>query len=73
MMMGLGFLAMLLLWGALLAILVGGVALVFGKTTDARSLSTEPQPTARQLLDERLARGEINQEEYEEIRVRLDP
>jgi putative membrane protein len=73
MMMGLGFLAMLLLWGALLAILVGGVALVFGKTTGARSLSTEPQPTARQLLDERLARGEINQEEYEEIRVRLDP
>jgi uncharacterized membrane protein len=29
------------------------------------------QPTARQVLDARLARGEISTEEYEEIRARI--
>lgn len=71
-MMGFGFLAMLLFWGALLAILAGGAALVLGKTRGTSLLATQPLPTARQLLDGRLARGEINQEEYEEIRVRLE-
>lgn len=70
--MGFGFLAMLLFWGALLAILVGGAALLLGKTTGTSVLATKPQQTPRQLLDERLARGEISPEEYEEIRIRLE-
>jgi putative membrane protein len=75
MMMGFGFLGMLLLGGALLALLalgVGGAVLVFRGTTDARSPGGQRQPTARQVLDERFARGEIGREEYEAIRARID-
>jgi uncharacterized membrane protein len=60
--------------------MVGGVALALAlggtgwlRRTDAFRLSGEQrQPTPRQLLDQRLARGEIDQEEYEAIRARLE-
>lgn len=70
MMMGFGFVGMLLFWGVLLALLVGGVILLLRQTPGARSTG-EQRPTARQILDERLARWEISPEEYAAIRVRL--
>ena len=72
MMMGFGFFGMLLFWGALLAPLVGGAVLVLRQTPGTRSPGEQRQPTARQVLDERFARGEISREEYEPIRARLD-
>jgi uncharacterized membrane protein len=71
-MMGFGFLSMLLGWGALLVVLAGGAALVFGKTTRTNLLVAQPQETARTVLHERLAKGEISPEEYELIRTRLE-
>ena len=69
--MGFGFLGMLLFWGILLVALVGGAVLVFRQITGARPSDGQHKPTARQVLDERLARGEIDQEEYEVIHARI--
>lgn len=71
-MMGFGFLGMFLFWGVSLALVIVGAVLVFRQTTDARSESGQRQPTARQVLDERFARGEISQEEYDKIRTHIE-
>jgi putative membrane protein len=70
--MGFGFLAMLLLWGIPLALVVGGAAWVFRQATGTRQPGGQRQPTARQVLDERFARGEISREEYETIRAQIE-
>ena len=72
MMMGFGFFGMLLFWSALLAPLVGGTVLVLRQIAGTRSSGEQRQPTARQVLDERFAQGEISREEYEQIRARLE-
>jgi len=70
-MMGFGFFGMLLFWSALLVPLVGGTVLVLRQIAGTRSSSEQRQPTARQVLDERFAQGEITIAEFEEIRNRL--
>jgi uncharacterized membrane protein len=72
MMIGFGFLGMLLFWGALFALLVGGAALVLRQMAGARLPVRQRQPTVRQVLDERLAQGEISEEEYETIRAKIE-
>ena len=73
MMFGFGLLV-LLLGGLFVALLQGGSGLL-SKTgdVDLSGLSAQrQQPSARQVLDERLARGEISPEEYETIRARIE-
>ncbi len=72
MMMGFGFLGMLLFWGVLLLLLVGGAILVLRQTAGVRPPGEERRSAARQILDERLARGEINREEYDAVRAQLE-
>lgn len=72
MMMGFGFLGILLFGGVLLALLIGGLASVLRQTGDTPSFGGQRQPTARQVLDERFARGEIGREEYETIRAQIE-
>lgn len=72
MMMGFGFLGMFLFWGVLLVLLVGGGVLVLRNMTGIRLPGGQRQPTARQVLDERFARGEISREEYDAIRTRIE-
>ena len=71
MMMGFGFLGIFLFWGVLLTLLFGGGTVVLRQRAGTRSPGGERQPTARQILDERLALGEITEEEYEAIRAQL--
>jgi putative membrane protein len=72
-MMGFGFLRMLLIGGLLLALLVGGAGLVLRETGgSSQGQGGLRQPTARQVLDERFARGEIGREEYEAIRAQIE-
>jgi len=66
MMMGFGFLVLLLIGGVLLLPLLGGAS------RNILGLGNSRQPTARQVLDERLARGEISAEEYETLRARIE-
>jgi uncharacterized membrane protein len=72
MMIGFGFVGMLLFWGALLALFVGGGALALRQTSGTHSPGGRRQAAVRHILDERLARGEISQEEYQAIRTQLE-
>ena len=73
MMFGFGLLV-LLLGGLFVALLQGGSGLLSkAGDIDLSGLSAQrQQPTARQVLDERLARGEIIPEDYEAIRARIE-
>ncbi len=51
---------------------LGGFALFRSLGTD-RSHTGEPRLSARQILEERFARGEIDTEEYEQRRAVLGP
>jgi putative membrane protein len=72
MMMGFGFLWLLVLGGAFVAVLLGGAGLLSRKGSNSQWLGGQRQPTARQILDERFARGEIGTEEYETVRAQLE-
>ncbi len=72
MMMGFGFLWLLLLGGALVAALFGGAGLLFHEGSGSRRLDGQRRPTARQVLDERFACGEIGVEEYRAIREQIE-
>jgi|YNPNPStandDraft_1061719.scaffolds.fasta_scaffold97382_2 putative membrane protein len=72
MMMGFGFLGMFLFWGFLILLLAGGGVVLARLLAGTGSAGKPAQPTARQILDARLARGEISPEEYEAILVRME-
>jgi len=73
MMMGFGFLLLLLLGGLLVAVLLGGLGLMSRKGGGGVQWpGGQRQQTARQVLDERFARGEISAEEYETIRAQIE-
>lgn len=58
-----GVVMMIVFWGALVAI--------FYLAFRGRA-NYELRPTARELLDERLAKGELSEEEYERKRTALE-
>ena len=71
MMLGFGFLVLLVVGGMSLALVLGGAG--WWRGTGAHRASDEQrQFTPRELLDQRLARGEIDQGEYEAIRGQLE-
>lgn len=72
MMMGFGFLGLLLVGGGLLAALLGGLGLLSRKGETVQWPGGQRQATARQVLDERLARGEISADEYETVRAQIE-
>jgi uncharacterized membrane protein len=71
-MIGFGFGGMFPLWGALLALLIGGAALVFRPVMGAGAPIQNAGATARRILDERLARVEIDREEYDSVVDRIE-
>ncbi len=71
-MMGFGCGGMFLFWGALLALLMGGAAWVLRLITGTDLSASSTGTAARQVLDERLARGEITRQEYDLILVRIE-
>lgn len=71
-MMGFGFRGMFLSWGVWLALFLGGAVLVFRLVTRTRVPVENVQPTARQILSERLTRGEITREEFDLALTRIE-
>ncbi len=64
-MMGFGmFGGMFLFWGVLIVLAVLLVRGLFSSSRPADGNSTTQQLTPRQILDQRYARGEINQAQY---------
>ncbi len=70
MMMGMGFglfglLLMLLAWGLLIALAVWLISALFPRTDKESTSSLHESLSAREILERRYARGEINREQYE--------
>jgi uncharacterized membrane protein len=61
-----------LFWGALLVLLAGGAVLALRQAVGTPTSESEEPVTARQMLDERLVRGEISREEYDAIHARIE-
>ncbi len=69
-MMGMGFglfglLLMLLAWGLLIALAVWLISALFPRTDKRSTSSLDESLSAREILERRYARGEINREQYE--------
>ena len=68
-----GVLLLLLLIGVPLALFGGGAALLSGAgKSDHHSRASGSAHTPQQILDQRLAEGEINTEEYRKILAELE-
>ena len=67
-----GLLGLLLFGGILVALLGGGAALLSSRGSTSTPRRESQGPTAREVLDRRLARGEISREEYEAIRDQIE-
>jgi uncharacterized membrane protein len=61
----------LLFWGGLVVLIVWAVRSFAGRQASAPPPSPAP-PSPRQILDERLARGETTVEDYEKARAALE-
>ncbi|MBC8509410.1 MAG: SHOCT domain-containing protein [Anaerolineales bacterium] len=59
-----GGIMMLLFWGGLIALVIWGVRSVVLSNNTQRSASAAYSLTAREILDQRYARGDINRDEY---------
>ena len=63
-----GWTLMIVFWVALIALIGFAIVRLFPSMQQGASNAESPTPTPRQLLDERLARGEIDVETYESLR-----
>jgi len=71
--MMIAFVGLLLFGGILVALLIGGGgAFLMKRGGNGGPSRGEQEATARQALDRRLARGEIDQEQYERIRRQIE-
>jgi putative membrane protein len=66
--MGLGLLFMVLFWGALIALAAWLIRALFPPTGQPPAPPTGRDVNTRDILDRRLARGEISQKEYDLMR-----
>ena len=64
-----GWLWMLLFWGVLIALAIWLVRLLFptAKTPSNNSSNNTPSPSAQEILKNRYARGELNEEQYQQM------
>jgi len=62
-----GWLFMLLFWGGLIALGIGGVVFLFPRRAPAVGVVAKTMG-ARGILNDRYARGEINREQYETMK-----
>jgi len=62
-----GWLFMLLFWGCLIALGIGGVVFLFPRRAPAVGVVAKTMG-AREILDGRYARGEINREQFETMK-----
>ena len=66
---GFGFIFMILFWGLIIFAIVAIVKWISGTSANT---GAPPTKTARKILDERYARGDIDKEEYEQKKRDID-
>ena len=64
---GFGWLFMLIFWGCLIALGIGGVVFLFPRRAPAAGVVAKTMG-AREILDGRYARGEINRDQFETMK-----
>jgi len=69
--MGLGLLLMVLFWGVLIVVAAWLIRVLFPPAGQPPAPPSGQDLNARDILDRRLARGEISQEEYDLMRKML--
>ncbi len=67
-----GAVMMFVFWGALIVLAVGLIRLLFPSAPKSTFPPSQPEFTAREILDRRYAKGEITREEYEPIKFDLE-
>ena len=67
--MGFGWIFIFLFWAF---VILGIIAIVKWLTGTSSTIGTPPAKTARQIIDERYARGEIDREEFEQKKRDLE-
>ncbi|HNB53102.1 MAG TPA: SHOCT domain-containing protein [Anaerolineales bacterium] len=77
MMHGIGFnfwgvVMMFLFWGALIALAIGLIRLLFPSAPKHTFPPSPQESTAQEILDRRYAQGEITREEYQQIKLDLE-
>jgi len=68
----LGLLFMVLFWGGLAFGAVWLVRALFENRSPSQNLPVDRQPSARDIIDQRYARGEITREQYELMKSDLE-
>ena len=68
----LGLFLMVLFWGVLIFLAVWLATTLFGNRNSTHQATSEHRPNAREILDQRYARGEINREQYELMKSDLN-
>lgn len=63
--MGVGLLFMLLFWGGLIVLGIWLIRALFPSANQPPASPTERDLSAREILNRRFARGELNREEYD--------
>ena len=69
MMSGFGFIWMLLFWGLLIVLAVWLIGQLFPSVKSGR---VEDGPSAREILKRRYARGELTEEQYQQMLQRIE-
>ncbi len=67
-----GVVMMFVFWGALIALAVGLIRMLFPSAPKSTFPPSQQDITAREILDRRYAKGEITREEYEQIKFDLE-
>ncbi len=68
-----GWILMLAFWVALLALIVWGVLRLLPRAQQSVIEPRSSAQSASEILDRRLASGEIDIDSYEQLRAKLDP
>lgn len=67
-----GMLLMMVFWFGLIALLIWGVAGLFARGQQLRVSQRPREDSARSILRERYARGEISKEEFDQAKKTLE-
>lgn len=70
-MMGIGLIWMLLFWGGLIGLAIWLIAVLFPTSPPPAGHAPDNQGGARDILDQRYARGELSKAEYDKMRQTL--
>jgi putative membrane protein len=71
-MMGIGLIWMLIFWGGIILLAFLLISFLFPNDSHSPTIHPRTSSSARDILDQRFARGEISPEQYREMRQTIE-